>query len=94
VARTVGSAHHNAPWPDSTTTAQVMTYATGEFSNAIILLAAAERSGDIEAMGLHCKKLRHIVTRIDAFRRLRVRQWRVQPASSQKTTSDLAPSGT
>jgi len=87
MARLEGTPHHNAPWPDSTTTAQVMTYATGAFSDAIILLAAAERSGDIEAMGLHCRKLRHIVTRIDAFRRLRVRQWRVQPESSPKSTT-------
>lgn len=94
MARTEGSAHHNAPWPDTTTTAQVMTYATGEFSNAIILLAAAERAGDIEAMGLHCKKLRHICTRIDAFRRLRVRQWRVRPELSQRSTSDQQPSET
>lgn len=86
MARTAGSAHHNTAWPDSTSTAQVMSYATGEFSNALILFAAAERSGDTQAMTIHCKKMRHVVTRIDAFRRLRTRQWQVQPASSPKSS--------
>lgn len=86
MARTEGSAHHNTAWPDSTSTAQVMTYATGEFSNALILFVAAERAGDTEAMTIHCRKMRHVVTRIDAFRRLRARQWQVLRESSPKSS--------
>lgn len=83
-----GKAFHYNSWPESTTAAQVVQYATGEFSNRLILLLGAERTQDTEQMALHCKALRQVVTRIDQFRRLRVRQWRVQPESSPKSTSD------
>lgn len=85
--------HHNS-WPESTTAAQVVQFATGEFSNRLILLLAAERVQDTEQMLINIQALRSVVTRLDQFRRMRVRQWRVQPESSQKTTSPPKDSGT
>jgi hypothetical protein len=57
------------------------------------LLIAAERVQDTEQMLIHIKALRSAVTRLDQFRRMRVRQWRVQPELSQRTTSPPKDSG-
>jgi len=94
MGRTEGTPHRAQSWPETTTLSEVMVYATGQFSNKLILLAAAEREQDTYAMHLACRELRKVVTRIDQFRRLRVRQWRVQPASSQKITSHPPDSAT
>jgi hypothetical protein len=87
-----GAAFHLNTWPDATTPGEVAHYATGGFSNALILFLAAERAQDTEQMHLHCKAMRQVVTRIDQFRRMRVRQWRVQQGSSPKNTSPPAAS--
>jgi len=87
-----GAAFHENTWPEATTPGEVAHFATGGFSNALILFLAAERSQDTEQMHLHCKAMRQVVTRIDQFRRMRVRQWRVQQASSPKSTSPPAAS--
>jgi hypothetical protein len=81
MARTNGSAHHNPTWPETTTLDEVMLYATRAVSDALILFVAAERAHDTEQMTIHCKSLRNIATRVDQFRRMRVRQWQAQPVS-------------
>jgi hypothetical protein len=81
-----GAAFHHSTWPEATTPGDVERYATGEFSNRLILLLAAERTQDTEQMLVHIKALRSVVTRLDQFRRMRVRQWRVQPELSPKST--------
>jgi hypothetical protein len=89
-----GTAFHVNTWPESTTCKQVMEYASGALANSLVIFLAAERSQDMEQMTVQCKTIRGIATRIDQFRRMRVRQWRVQPESSQKTTSNPSDSGT
>jgi hypothetical protein len=80
-------------WPESTTCKQVMEYASGSLANALVIFLAAERSQDLEQMTIQCKNIRGIATRIDQFRRMRVRQWRVQPESSPKSSSTPSDSG-
>lgn len=87
MAKRNGAAFHHTTWPDTTTPGEVAHYATGEFSNSLILFLGAERSQDIEAMTVQCKRMRQVATRIDQFRRMRVRQWRAQPGFSPKSSS-------
>jgi hypothetical protein len=94
MARTNGSASHCPTWPEETTTGDVMHYATREVSNALILFLAAERAKDTEQMTLHAKAIRNVATRIDQFRRMRVRQWQAQRELSPKSTFNPAESGT
>lgn len=92
MARTNGSAHHTQTWPEATTTGDVMCYATREVSNALILFLAAERAHDTEQMTIHSRSIRNVATRIDQFRRMRVRQWQAQPESYQTNSSHPAVS--
>jgi len=82
-----GTAHHITTWPEKTTQADIAAYASEEFSHALLQFLAAETIQDIESMNVQSKTMRTVATRIDQFRRMRVRQWRVQRASVPKSTS-------
>jgi hypothetical protein len=94
MARTNGSAHHTPTWPETTTLDDVVIYATRAMSDALILFVAAERAKDTEQMTIHCKSIRNVATRIDQFRRQRVRQWQAQRELSPRNTSAPTQSGT
>ncbi len=94
MGRRNGTASRMATWPEQTSVNEVMTYATRAVSDALILFLAAERAHDTEQMTIHCKSIRNVATRIDQFRRQRVRQWQAQRELSPKTTTDPMQSGT
>lgn len=62
-------------WLPGTTAHEVCSWACGEFGNLITVFVAASHQRNLERMEETIKGLRHIVTRIEAYRRMKARDW-------------------
>lgn len=65
----------NEKWLPGTTANEVCSWACGEFGNLIIVFVAASHQRSMERMEVAIKGLRHVVTRIEAYRRMKARDW-------------------
>lgn len=63
------------PWPPLTTCHEVMLFAAQRVPEFLLLFDAAYRKRDNAHMIENIKLLRGVVTRLDAFRRMKVREW-------------------
>lgn len=79
-----GGPFHNYTWPEETRTAEVVAWAVRQTGDVIVLFAAAMQDQDAHAALLHLKRMRNVVTRMDQFRRMKVRKWLARQTSSAK----------
>jgi hypothetical protein len=78
---------HEVPyptWPASTTVGEVAQYACESLGPLILCFVAAARRKDSTEMAVHLKALRHVITRMDQFRRMKEKQWADALASNPK----------
>jgi hypothetical protein len=80
-----GGGHHLQTWPIETRAEEVLSWASKQLPDALVLFAAAMQASDPEQALVHVKRLRNVVTRMDQFRRMKVRQWSARQTSSAKS---------
>lgn len=66
---------HVERWPAGTTGRNVIAWATDRLTDGLTLFFAGYEDHDDARMMEHIKSLRAVVTRIDQFRRTKVREW-------------------
>lgn len=77
-------------WPDGVTYVHVVNYALEKASRAISGIGLADLQHNEAAMIECVKSMRQIATRIDAFRRIRARQWAAASAANSAKGSEDA----
>jgi hypothetical protein len=73
-----------ATWPRDTTVAEVAKYACEAVGPLILCFVAAARKKDARDMAVQLKALRHVITRMDQFRRMKEKQWAARDAANSK----------
>jgi len=73
------------PWPVGTTVNEVIAWAAQRAPEYLLLFEAAYRKRDLVQMEGNMKLLRGVVTRVDAFRRMRVREWSAEQSANSNT---------
>jgi len=74
-------------WTADTSIAEVIRYASYYFPVELLSFTAAERRKDNGGMILQIAAMRHIITRMDQYRRMKVKQWNAADAAPQKQES-------
>ena len=72
-------------WPESITIDDVTDFACDQFVKMLACFRANEGQRSSSGMEDNIKGLRNIATRLDQFRRMRVRQWNATPATQSQT---------
>lgn len=70
------------PWPKGTTIRDVTEYAASALSEQLMNYGARHEEKNLGGMAASVILLRAVVTRLDAFRRIKAREWRAAPAAS------------
>lgn len=71
-------------WTADVSIAEVIRYASYYFPVQLLSLAAAVRRKDNGGMVLQIAAMRHIITRMDCYRRMKVKQWNAADAAPLK----------
>lgn len=76
-------------WCSDTSIAEVIRYASYEFPVELLRFAASERKKNNGEMVERIAAMRHIITRMDQYRRMKVKQWNAAASATpkQETTS-------
>lgn len=78
------SLHIPHSWPAGVSLAEVVRWSASEAEQALILFVAATQRKHAGDMAAQLRALRHIVTRLEQFRRMKERQWADAQASNSK----------
>lgn len=81
VSDTSGNGAH--PWAPDTTLAEVVSFAVHRIELFLLLYAKAYRDKNDRHMIENIKLLRNVVSRLDQFRRMKVRQWAREQSQTQ-----------
>jgi hypothetical protein len=81
------SATEPITWAEDADIKDVARYASYEFPQFLILFCGAERRKSDAEMAEHVQAMRHIVTRIDQYRRMKAKQWKAK----EKTANESNP---
>jgi hypothetical protein len=82
-----------ASWSKGTHAEEVAIWASKHFPEELILFVAAVRKRDAGALDAASKRIRQVATRIDAYRRMKEREWRAlekKRNADQGTDSDAS----
>lgn len=71
------------PWAPDTTVAEVISFAVHRIELFLLLYAKAYRDKNDRHMLENVKLLRNVVSRLDQFRRMKVRQWAREQSESK-----------
>jgi hypothetical protein len=74
-------------WTADVSIAEVVRYASYNMPVELLRFAAAERKKDNGGMVLQIAAMRHIITRMDQYRRMKVKQWNAADAATPKQES-------
>lgn len=76
------SADTAATWPADTTVAEVARWASEQMPPMLICFVAASRRKSGPEMATHIKAMRHVITRMDQFRRMKEKQWAAEQSAN------------
>jgi hypothetical protein len=71
-------------WCSDTSIAEVVHYASKELSLELLIFAAATRRKNNGEMLGTISALRHVITRMDQYRRMKVKQWNAAASATPK----------
>lgn len=71
-------------WPAGVSLAEVIRWSSSECEQALILFVGATQRKHAGDMAAQLRALRHIVTRLEQFRRMKEKQWADAQASNPK----------
>lgn len=77
-------------WPETASVDEVVHFASEKFPIFLLLFVAGEREHNDEHMIEDIRLMRGVVTKLDQFRRMKVRQWKqaaqTKPKGEETTT--------
>ncbi len=79
------TAAYPEPWAESATAGDAFYFAKREQTTLLAAFHEAAQKADNEGMVSAIKKLRGVVDKLDAFRRMKVREWNAAKAANPNT---------